>query len=154
MWPRDRDTHAHRHTDHVRCVAFAPDGKTLASGSYDHTVKLWDVATGTEIPHAHRGQRDERGLCARWQDLGSGSWYGVRLWDVATGIQIRALKGHGLYVQSVAFAPDGKTLASGSSDTLKLWDVARGQRSDARRRRHRGESLGLRARWQDLGLWG
>jgi len=44
-----RDTHAHRAHRHVRCVAFAPDGKTLASGSADDTVKLWHVATGKEI---------------------------------------------------------------------------------------------------------
>src|SRR2546425_8291276 len=43
------DPHAQRAHPQVRSVAFAPDGKTLASGSYDHTVKLWDAATGKEI---------------------------------------------------------------------------------------------------------
>ena len=49
------------HTDFVRSVAFSPDGKTLASGSTDNTVRLWDVATGTELGAPLTGDTRFRG---------------------------------------------------------------------------------------------
>jgi WD40 repeat protein len=52
----------------------------------------------------------------------------VKVWDAATGQQTLTLKGHTGGVESVAFSPDGKRLASGSGDqTVKVWDAATGQ---------------------------
>ena len=113
------------HTDWVSSVAFSPDERTLASGSYDG-IKLWDVATqqniatlGANWVYSVSFSPDGRALAS---GLGSGA---VNLWDVATQQNIATLEGHTGAVNSVAFSPDGTTLASGSWDgTVKLWDVA------------------------------
>ena len=123
------------HTDNVLSVAFSPDGKILASGSEDGTIKLWDVAMGEEI-HTLVGHTLYVTSVAFDPDgtiIASGSFdKTIKLWDVATGEEIRTLTGHSKYVVSVAFSPDGKVLASASSSTLddnsvKLWDVATGR---------------------------
>ncbi|MDH6104584.1 trypsin-like peptidase domain-containing protein [Anabaenopsis tanganyikae CS-531] len=114
------------HSEWVRSVAFSPDGQTLASGSDDDTIKLWDVATGTSIATltGHSSWVNSVAFSPDGKTLASGSWDGtIKLWDVATGTSIATLTGHSSWVNSVAFSPDGKTLASGSSD-IKLWDVA------------------------------
>jgi WD40 repeat protein/energy-coupling factor transporter ATP-binding protein EcfA2 len=129
-------------TDRVNTVAFSPDGKTLASGSGDNTIILWDVATGQPIGQPLRGHTSSVLTVAFSPDgetLASGSCENnneilncrkgkIILWDVATGQPIgQPLTGHAGGVSSVAFSPDGKTLASGSYDkTIILWDMATG----------------------------
>ena len=126
-----RDTRTLRgHGSSILSVAFSPDGTTLASGSRDNTVILWDVAKRTKI-RTLTGHDDWVWGVAFSPDgttLASGSWdRTVILWDVATGIPKDTLTGHSDFVLSVAFSPDGTTLASGSADaTVILWDVATG----------------------------
>ena len=118
------------HTGAVFSVAFSPDGKTLASGSADHTIRLWDVATGSPIGQpltGHTGTVLSVAFSPDGKILASGSVDDtIRLWDMFTGRPIgEPLTGHTRSVTSVAFSPDGRILASGSHDgTIRLWDVA------------------------------
>ena len=116
------------HTGRVNSVAFSPDGTTLASGSWDPSIKLWDVATRTNIATRTRFTSGVYSVSFSPDGaiLASGSGDTVtHLWDVATWAMITTLQGHTDEVNSVSFSPDGNILASGSEDrTIKLWDVA------------------------------
>ena len=121
------------HSDVVRSVAFSPDGKRLASGSRDNTIKLWDTATGKELltlkGHSEYAYVWSVAFSPDGKRLASGSIdRTIKIWDTATGKELLALKGHSSQVNSVAFSPDGKRLASGSDDEIiMLWDTVTGK---------------------------
>ncbi|MBG1266854.1 WD40 repeat domain-containing protein, partial [Nostoc sp. WHI] len=119
------------HDGFVRSVSFSADGKTLASGSDDNTIKLWNLETGKEIRtlKGHDGIVLSVSFSADGKTLASGSDDKmIKLWNLETGKEIRTFKGHDGFVHSVNFSADGKTLASGSKDkTIKLWNLETGK---------------------------
>jgi WD40 repeat protein len=115
----------------VDSVAFSLDGKTLATGSADDTVQLWNMATrqpiGLPLINGQGAEVDSVAFSPDGKTLATGDVLdNIQLWNVATRQPIGApCTGHGGPVTSVAFSPDGKTLASGSYDgTARLWNVA------------------------------
>jgi WD40 repeat protein len=109
------------------CVAFAPDGKTIAAGSMDGLARLWDADTGREILtlRGHTGTVGSIAFSPDGKTILTASYdRTARLWDVQTGQTIRILTGHTDAVYSVAFAGNDRTMATGSYDgTLRLWDA-------------------------------
>jgi WD40 repeat protein len=118
------------HGDWVRCLSFTPDGTQLVSGSFDKTIKLWQVEIGQLV---HTFTDSLKGVFALavspdGKRLASGSWdETIALWNLESGTWIQNLTQHQSSVRSLAISPDGQTLVSGSFDrTIVLWHLPAG----------------------------
>ncbi len=119
-----------RHTGKVMSVSWSPDGKKLASASYNKTVQIWDGTTGKELKKCtgHMGRVMSVSWSPDGKKLASASDDNtVCIWDGTTGNVIKAYTGHTAGVNSVSWSPDGKKLASASWDeTVQIWDGTTG----------------------------
>ncbi len=119
------------HTNSVSSVRWSPDGKTIATASWDNTAKLWDPTTG-ENTQTFEGHTD-RVVMVAWSPDGktvaTASWDNtVKLWDPTTGENTQSLEGHEDSLEAVAWSPDGETIATSSwDDDVKLWNPTTGE---------------------------
>jgi GTPase SAR1 family protein len=121
------------HKLEVRTLAWSPDGRTLASGSPDGTVRFWDSFRGEAV-----GQLEgafEHNYAVAWSPdgrvLAGGDREAVVLWDPLRRKPLGRLVGHNHGVYAVAWSPDGRMLASGSGDdTVRLWEWDTGRQTN------------------------
>ena len=117
------------HTDVVSDVAFSADGQTLASGSWDETIKVSEVSTGNLLSVFSNDDTYSVALSPDGQTVASGERTRSTLlfWQVSTGELLWHRAADSDYTLSVSFSPDGQTIASGGNDnTIDLWEASTG----------------------------
>lgn len=117
------------HGDYVSCVSFSPDGTRLASGSRDHTIKIWNADTSEELRTI---DAPESVIDLAYSPLGTTIASvcinkTIYLWDAEAGEQLRQFEGHTGLIGRLAFRPDGKRIASGANDGIRVWNVETGE---------------------------
>lgn len=149
LWrPQARLPQIAGHSKETWSVCFSPDGRLMATGSDDETVKIWDVKTGTEL-HTLSGHVATVSAVAFSPDLryvASGSLdCTIRIWDLLKPGEVKTLSGHPGTVRCLDWSRDGRLLISGDhirngTPTVIVWDVAEGRQlqhwTDHRNRLH------------------
>jgi WD40 repeat protein len=119
------------HSSGINCAVFAPDGRWLASGGADNSIRIWDVASGLELRAlvGHQNWIKSLAVNSKGDLLASGSNdRTVKIWNVASGGELLTLSGHQAAVEAIVFSGDDRMIISGSSDnSIKIWDASSGR---------------------------
>jgi WD40 repeat protein len=118
------------HSDSVSDVAMSADGRIAVSASWDNTLKVWDLESGSEL-HTLFGHSDRVvgvGVSADGRTAVSGSWdKTLKVWDLTTAKEVRTLAGHANRVTKLIVSANGRRAFSiADFDSPKLWDVESG----------------------------
>jgi WD40 repeat protein len=115
------------HEQPIRSIAISPDGRSVATGSYDHMVRVWDCTSGTEIhaPLIHSHGVYALSFSPDGKTLASGSGDGkITLWDTFTWRERIIVHGHAKETVSLSYSADGTTLGSGGDDgVVRIWNA-------------------------------
>lgn len=118
------------HSQKVEAIVFSPDNRWVASGSFDNTIKIWELESGRELRSltGHSGAIKSLACSPDGKLLASGSNDGtVRIWEVESGNQVGFFSDQEGTIDAVAFSPDAKRLASsGRGNSIIIRDVATG----------------------------
>ena len=118
------------HTFPVVAAAFSPDGKRIATGSWDSTTRVWDAASGATLLELKGHERVVQAVAFSPDGtrIATASWdKTARVWDANTGASMATLSGHTDLVIAVAFSPDGTRIATASDDrSARVWDAVSG----------------------------
>ncbi len=131
------------HLDRINALAVSRQGELLASGSDDHTARVWDLESGRllETLRGHRKPVNGVAFSPQYRRLATaGDDHTARIWDLESGRLEQTLTGHANTVTGVAWSPEGTSIATASTDgTARLWDAGAGELQSTLR--HPGEEV-------------
>lgn len=120
------------HSDSILSISFSTDGKYIASGSRDRSIKIWEVSTKKCVHTLNgvEGHSDNVWVILFSGDgkyIASGSSDGVKIWDSQNGKCIHTLEGHSDWIRRISFSTNDLFVVSESYDaSLKIWEVNTG----------------------------
>ena len=110
----------------VDALAYSPDGRTLASWSMVSSITFWDTATWTIKTTIVTPKVVSVAFSRDWRTVAGGSTDGsITLWDTTSGAQSKTFAGSTGVVESIAFSPDGRSLAGSTDAAVIVWDIAK-----------------------------
>lgn len=117
------------HSKRVNCIAFSPNNQIVATGSYDGTIKVWDINT-QELLYTlteHTSYVADLLILPDSQTLISSGGGGIKFWDLTTGKLINTLSEDSDYIRSFAINHNYKLLASNNHSNIKIWNLQTGE---------------------------
>ncbi len=125
-----RGAHDRGRTNAILCLDFSPDGTHIATGGFDHKLRIWDAESGKEIRTIAGHRNNVLGLAFSpdGKQIASASTdQTLAIWQVSNGNELARMQGHKMPVYSVQFSSSGKRVISSCCDrTVKVWHVATG----------------------------